>query len=51
MLFNDIAVSATMFHKELKATQKERMEKVAEAVKNCKKAECDVSQKSLFDAV
>lgn len=34
MLFNDIAVSATTFHKELKATQKERMEKVAELVNN-----------------
>lgn len=34
MLFNDIAVSATTFHKELKATQNERMEKVAELVNN-----------------
>ncbi len=34
MLFNDIAVSATTFHKELKATQKERMEKVAELINN-----------------
>nr|DAX75827.1 MAG TPA: Helicase of the snf2 rad54 family [Caudoviricetes sp.] len=34
MLFNDIAVSATTFHKELKVTQKERMEKVAELVNN-----------------
>lgn len=34
MLFNDIAVSATTFHKELKATQKERMVKVAELVNN-----------------
>ena len=36
MLFNDIAVSATTFHKELKATQKERMGKVAELVNNSK---------------
>ena len=32
MLFNDIAVSATTFHKELKATCQERMNKVAEMV-------------------
>ena len=34
MLFNDIAVSATTFHKELKATCDERMSKVAELVNN-----------------
>ena len=34
MLFNDIAVSATTFHKELKATCGERMSKVAELVNN-----------------
>lgn len=34
MLFNDIAVSATTFHKELKATCEERMSKVAELVNN-----------------
>ena len=34
MLFNDIAVSATTFHKELKATCQERMNKVAEMVNN-----------------
>lgn len=32
MLFNDIAVSATTFHKELRATAEERMKKVAEMV-------------------
>lgn len=36
MLFNDIAVSATTFHKELKATQEERMVKVADMVNNSK---------------
>lgn len=34
MLFNDIAVSATTFHKELKATCEERMNKVSELVNN-----------------
>ncbi|WP_455095865.1 DNA methyltransferase [Prevotella koreensis] len=34
MLFNDIAVSATTFHKELNATKNERMAKVAEMVNN-----------------
>lgn len=34
MLFNDTAVSATTFHKELKSTENERMEKVAEMVNN-----------------
>lgn len=32
MLFNDIAVSATDFHKELRMTLKERLDKVAEIV-------------------
>lgn len=32
MLFNDIAVTATTFHKELRYTRNERMEKVAEMV-------------------
>lgn len=32
MLFNDMAVTATTFHKELRYTRKERMEKVAEMV-------------------
>lgn len=33
-LFNDVAVSATEFHKELRATYKLRLDKVAEIVKN-----------------
>jgi DNA modification methylase len=36
MLFNDIAVSATTFHKELRATEKERMAKVAKMVNESK---------------
>lgn len=32
MLFNDVAVSATDFHKEIRATMKQRMERVAEIV-------------------
>lgn len=32
MLFNDIAVSATEYHKELRLTMKERLDKVAEIV-------------------
>lgn len=34
MLFNDIAVNATGFHKEIRATAEERLEKVAELVNN-----------------
>lgn len=34
MLFNDIAVNATEFHKEIRATSEERLNKVAEIVNN-----------------
>lgn len=34
MLFNDIAVNATGFHKEIRATSEERLNKVAELVNN-----------------
>ena len=34
MLFNDVAVNATGFHKEIRATSEERLNKVAELVNN-----------------